>query len=455
MRHDDDFTPEERAALEGWQAKEPPPQFAEKILARDAAQRSSKRVWIGAVAIAASVVFVALAMRGGREAVHGTHHASVRTTLVLGDRATVVSEAGTELSWSIDRSGRAELEQKSGNVFYRVERGGPFVVHTPRGDVHVLGTCFRVEVEEMRAASSGLIGAGIGAALATTVMVTVYEGRVSTAAPQGAEMAIAAGESARLELGPMPAPAGQRTKKLELRPPQARREERDAVFAELPPNATPEQIAEAHRALKKEADKMREELKAMRGEVEEARLAKSSDKVYDIPQAELERMAEKCELRWDMQPLGAKPTSIDTEELEKLSLAESEREVIDRVYKEDHARLQKELAALYVEVTGDATAGSLAATAMFEEIVDKAPKGEIQRVFQKLAQERAGLLPPSPDSAKASAWERVFRLMTGAGDALQAEFAKELGPDTAKALRDLHGGWGSRSRSSSGCPEGQ
>lgn len=453
MSHDDDFTPEERAALAGWSVKEPPAAFAEQVLAR-AEERGSKRaraMIIGAAALAASIAFIAVVAKRGGEPVQGMHLATSRTTLTLGDRATVVSEAGSALSWSIDRAGRAEIEQTSGNVFYRVERGGPFVVHTPRGEVHVLGTCFRVEVEEMRAASSGLIGAGVGAALATTVMVTVYEGKVSTAAPQG-EVAIAAGESVRLEGGPAPERMVRMKKQIAV---PERSAERDVVFAELPANAAPEQIAEAHRALKKEAEKMRAELNAMRAEVEEARAAKSSDKLYDIDQAELVRMAEKCELRWDMQPLGPKPTSIDTRALEKLSLAESEREVIDRVYREDHARVQKALAAIYVEVTGDASTGSLATTSMFEEIVDKAPKGEVQRVFQKLAQERAGLLPPSPDSSKASPWERVFRLMTGAGDALQDAFAKELGPDTAKALRDLHGGWGSRSRSSSGCPEGQ
>src|SRR5205085_2215865 len=105
-------------------------------------------------------------------------------------------------------------------------------------------------------------------------------------------------------------------------------------------------------------------------------------------------------------------------------------------------------------VTGDTAAGSLAPMSMFEEINDKAPEGEIQRVFQRLSRERAGLEMPPADLKGTSAFERLYRMVTTSGDALESAIGKELGPETARAYRDLHDGFGSKSRSSSGCPKG-
>ena len=44
-------------------------------------------------------------------------------------------------------------------MFYRVDPGGPFTVTTPAGEVHVTGTCFRVEVLPMKPSKQGLLGA--------------------------------------------------------------------------------------------------------------------------------------------------------------------------------------------------------------------------------------------------------------------------------------------------------
>ncbi len=82
-------------------------------------------------------------------------------------------------------------------MFYRVD-GGAFVVRTPAGEVRTLGTCFEVEVSQMK---SQLKSAAAGAALTAAVLVTVYElknahGRIE----------VAPGEAARAESGGAPAP---------------------------------------------------------------------------------------------------------------------------------------------------------------------------------------------------------------------------------------------------------
>jgi hypothetical protein len=442
MSREDEFSPQERELLAAWTVERPPADLVDRALTR----RARRMKWIGAGAALAAAVVAAFAWMLFRGEVRGSRRAVERETIALGGRAIAVLEAGTELAWVIDRTGRAELEQRSGNVFYRVERGGEFIVHTPRGDVRVLGTCFRAEVEDMMASSAGLIGAGIGAALAATVVVTVYEGKVVTASPDG-EVVVAAGEAVALE-------ANKPVKKRMTKPPEAAVGLDARALApppELPEGLSVAELYARHRALAKEAFALKKENAAMR---EQLTRAEASDRMYDFDAATLQQMAAKCELRWDMQPLKPTPQTMSAEDVDKMKMSEEERATVDRVLAEDHQRLLKGITALYVEVTGDAATGSLAPGAMFEEIVDKAPKGEIQRVFFQLSHERAGLLPAG-DPAKGSAWERAFRMMVGAGDALEASLVKELGPDTARALRDLHGGWMARTRSTAGCPEGQ
>ena len=162
-------------------------------------------------------------------------------------------------------------------------------------------------------------------------------------------------------------------------------------------------------------------------------------------------MADRCELRWDVPGLGPEPQQLGAKDAESLHLGEEERATINRVMKDSHERLTKQIAAIYVEATGDTSTGSLATQAMMQEIFDKAPKGEESLLHQRLAQERAGMIPPKTDGPM-SPQEKLLRLLSTAGDGLQADLAKELGPATAQSLRDQHEGWGSRSRSRTNCP---
>ena len=135
---------------------------------------------------------------------------TARETVVLGRRAVVVLEAGADARWRAGVAGGLNVVQTKGTAFYRVD-AGPLSVETPSGTVAVKGTCFRVEVREMKesaklaAGTSGGAwkGALAGAALATITVVTVYEGRVSLAGRQGA-LQLEAGESAQLAPGTAP-----------------------------------------------------------------------------------------------------------------------------------------------------------------------------------------------------------------------------------------------------------
>ena len=136
--------------------------------------------------------------------------ADTRREIVVGSRAVAVAEPGAHLRWRGD-----DVTQDAGDIFYRVERGERFVVHTPAGDVAVLGTCFRVRVEtngstnrdeertdmNARDVKVGLVGAA-SALLATVV---VYEGKVAvsqagqTTSAAASATQLTAGQSARLD----------------------------------------------------------------------------------------------------------------------------------------------------------------------------------------------------------------------------------------------------------------
>jgi ferric-dicitrate binding protein FerR (iron transport regulator) len=113
------------------------------------------------------------AKSGGSPA--GDRAVSERTTVRVGSRATVVAEAGSAFAWNVGYGDAARVQQVTGDLFYRVDEGGPFVVSTVAGDITALGTCFRVEVRAM------------------AIAVHVYEGRVRLANAHG-RVELAAGE---------------------------------------------------------------------------------------------------------------------------------------------------------------------------------------------------------------------------------------------------------------------
>jgi hypothetical protein len=196
----------DRAVLDAYEVPAAPAGIEDRLWQRmHAARPRRSRRWklgagaaaVGAVGAAASVAWFVTA---GSPAVarSGTVRTAERTTLSIG-KATLVAEPGTALTWtSSDRGVR--VEQRGGNVFYRVEPGREFVVVTDAGELSVLGTCFRVEVSSMKLPRQGLVGGAIGAAVTAGVFVAVFEGKVSLANQHG-RVEIPAGQSAQIASG--------------------------------------------------------------------------------------------------------------------------------------------------------------------------------------------------------------------------------------------------------------
>ncbi len=188
-----------------WVAQEPTPGFSERVVA--AAMREGNaaspspparprlgRVGLGlaAAAVAAAAIALVVVTRDERVVTAGDVTANERIEVAIGGRAVAVLEAGARVSWTGTR-----VEQHRGDVFYRVEPGSTFTVHTPTADAAVLGTCFRIRIDDQETVMNrrDLGASAVGAVAATLVVIGVYEGRVQVTGADRPVM-VRAGQSA-------------------------------------------------------------------------------------------------------------------------------------------------------------------------------------------------------------------------------------------------------------------
>jgi hypothetical protein len=439
-------------------AEEPPAGFAERVVETWQAERAARppllprrrglSLAVGAATLVAAAAVMVWLRPSGRVERVADHQVTERTTFNVGGRATAVAEGGSALSWRVTPGGEARVRQGAGDIFYRVEKGGPFVVSTPAGDVTVLGTCFRVEVSAMSLDKKSAVAAGVGAVLASTILVTVYEGRV-----------LLANERGRAELA-----AGERGSAQGASMPERLASAASATIVPTPP-APPPADASREELLKRDAAQ-RQELGQLRARVQElqAQAASSepggrehSDRFFTPTKEELQQLAKDCKLKWDMPSLSLAPHPLGPKEAQEAGFSDEERRQFDRVTADFNQRMVAQLRAIYIEVTGDKSgADTLTPHAMEQDILAKVPDAVAQEAFWRLSRERAGLMTPPADPMKGGApVERLMRLLTSAGDEYERQLGATIGPDRAHALRAEHGGWGSRSVNSMGCPEGR
>jgi ferric-dicitrate binding protein FerR (iron transport regulator) len=195
--------------FDAWEPEEEPPAgFADRVvkeaMAGERVQPAPPRTLasvrlsrqLGAAVIVAGSIAAAVAAIWPSHAtpIIGDQIASERMQIEITQRAVLVLEPGAHVTWQGD-----VVTQDEGDVFYRVDRGGKFVVHTPAGDVEVQGTAFRVKVrteDSMRSGRRDVASGAIGAALTALAFVGVYEGKVRVSHAQESAT-LTAGESAQ------------------------------------------------------------------------------------------------------------------------------------------------------------------------------------------------------------------------------------------------------------------
>ncbi|MEZ0313942.1 MAG: FecR domain-containing protein [Myxococcota bacterium] len=421
---DDDFSDDERQLLDRWGAPTPPSDFAARVAGNP--RRGTSLVRYGVVAAALVLGVTGMVMRS-RGDVTGMVQSNARSTIAIGKRAVVVAESGTILEYQVAKDWRGEgtgaalVEQRQGTAFYRVERGGTFKVHTVNGTIEVTGTCFTIAVDER-----------------TGVLVAVHEGSVVTQHELGgARESVLAGQSVLLNARGVVATQSHSASAA----PHIMHSQRYSGMADL----------DDHVALMEQTAKLRDQVRALQN-----RLANTSnsERTYGLDHDELVRLADNCELSWDTPQVqvGTSPRLTD-DDARALGLNAEQRRVVEEAMAEANARMVGILQATYVAVTGDENVAGVSATALLSEIEDKTSTPEMQRIYQRLAQERAGLpLKRAKPEGREAQIEELYRAYVTMGDDLQGVLAERLGASLAERIRDLRDGFSSRRHSSFGCP---
>jgi hypothetical protein len=281
-----------------------------------------------------------------------------------------------------------------------------------------------------------LVLAGLaGAAVASTVLLTVYEGHV-IAETRSANTELAAGSQATLR------PDGATVVAGTLATPTD-----DS-------GATREQLLVRTRAQQAQLNQLRARVALL----EQTARATDAPGAVDIPEPgrtwhdpSPERLAAwvaDCHVRTDAPDLDR--FSPLTEPDKTLGITADELADYNAAMTGVMKQWKDLVRSLYLEATGDtAAADTLSTAAMRREIEDKNPPGEHNLILQRVSQERAGLATPPTDLSKTSTLERLMRASFQLGDQAEAALARRVGADRAQAIRGE--GWGSRWELSS-CP---
>lgn len=442
------------AAMARWQPAGPSPDFAERVLAARRAAPSApaalpRRGWPLWTAIGTAVAVVALLLGWPTRAPVTASSAVTavgRRSIALGGRGVAVAEDGAVLRWQRVGSS-ASVTQDRGDVFYRVDPGGPFTVHTPAGEVRVTGTCFRVEVPSMKSWMKSLVGAAAGAAVSTAVVVTLYEGNVLVVSPAGSAP-LAPGERAVLIAGQ--APQVQ---------PAAGPEVRIDLPDDPPATITREQLLARDRAQREQLAQLATRIRQLetdpRPVVKKHGGLGGGESWVDPTQDELLAFAKDCRVQIDLPPvMRGTPMRISPETARAVGLDDAQLAEANQVFVELAADWRNRVRAWYIEGTGDAQgADQLSAEGMGQELQDKAAEGEADALQRRISHERAGLMAPPGPNAKLSAFERYFRALADLGNEAERWLAAKIGRDQAHAVRANSGGWPMR-MAMAGCPDG-
>lgn len=455
---------EERLDLDAWEPQEPPRDFAERVLARvrdeekpeaartttDAVpasvvtpQRARARRWgLGAGVAGALALAAALALKIGVGApAHGEAIAKDRIEVAVGDRAKAVLEPGAEIKWNGD-----DVVQAHGDVFYRVEPGARFRVHTPAGDVEVKGTCFAVKVRgeskdeavdmEKRDVKSGVIGA----ALSALAFVAVYEGKVAVSHASGRQD-LGAGESAQVG-------AGGVTKSATLGDGQK-------VFdAKVEEQASASTADDANKNLVAQVGEYRQRLEmiaAQKAELEQ-KLKKSEEKLastgdgaaprnrseYDLDSNDWAELAKSGQIKYRMPCLRTDGWDFPADRLNKLGLAPQDGATLKDAYTRSYQRVWKEIRPLCIKALEAPPEivdkiGPDSCVHLIYDLELKKNTEATQEAHTQVAEVRAGLRP-EPPADKQHVVMKMMLLLTGSNGNFEADLAKSFGPEEAHRL---------------------
>lgn len=436
--------------LDVWRADAPPAGFAESVLLRVVAEKRARvRRRVGVIAAIASLsAAAALAIVWSRGAVplHGEAIASDRTEISIGERARVVLEPGAMIKWNGD-----DVEQPRGDVFYRVEPGARFRVHTPAGDVEVKGTCFGVRVRDMQ--KRDFKAGAIGAAATALAFIGVYEGRVAVS-HAGQRVELGAGESTQTGTGALT--------KATL---SAGQHDFDAKLAE-----TSQPLEAANQSLVAQVGDYRRRLDAL-AEQKASLEAKLQTSEKQLEAARANGTAPLAKHEFDLEPSDWKALAAEgtvkaripcfrksgwepsPDSLNKLGLAPSDAAPIKNAYTHSNDRVWSVIKPLCIAAIGNPEVvdrlGPNTCQHLLLDIERSKDNEATDRAMAFVGEVRAGERPMPGPNEPIHPVTKMFLAVTGEAKAFESELAQSFGPEEAHRLtyaEDMcmgHSTWGS------------
>jgi hypothetical protein len=420
--------PVEKLIDELWPYHPPPPGFAARVLAAQKARgaapprKRARARWplaLGLAGLSAAAAATLLLVRtgGGPSDIRADGHlrAEDRQTIRIDDRALAVAEKGSEIAWTVRRDG-LRVDQPRGDVFYRVDKGTPFVVVTPAGEVEVTGTCFRVVIDQVA-----------GGRLAARMRVEVLEGAVK-ARSGPSEIVLRAGEEARMSPDQLPLrtdrsasswPAAEAN--LQASASELRAWERASRMRALDAEA---RVRQLERALAQRPGS---------GSGSSQAGMPPRRKLFGFTPEERAALARRCDFRWG---LPRHLTQWTNPRFDKgLLVDESENAAVARAMEEHRIEFVEKMRSVYLEVVGDQQAvQTLSPMALHHEINSKSRMTDGKEARQTILMEWAGRRQPPDDVAKRPPMERFWRLLVGASDEFVARLQPVLGGERAREL---------------------
>lgn len=425
--------------LEAWEPQAPPPDFAEKVLARvrseekPASKARTRKVGAAVGAACALSLAAAVMLRVTSTPSQGEAIAAERTEVSVGSRARAVLEPGAELSWEGD-----DVVQSKGSVFYRVEPGARFRVHTPAGDVEVKGTCFLVKVTDMQKRDLK-IGA-VGAALGAMAFVGVYEGKVAVS-HAGESVELRAGESART------GPDGVKATGTLAEGERAFEDQVEAAAS-----ASDDPLAKANENLVAQIAEYRKRLEAIAAQKQdlEEKLAATEEKLaaadrggrnrseWDLDQEDWAELAKRGEVKYRVPCGRSQSWTPSPATLNELGLAPDDVAVIRQAMERSHQRTWAQIRPLCLQAVGNAEVvdkiGLDSCTHIIHELQVAIDEESAREAHTAAAEIRAGIRPePSPND-KVHPVTKMFLVLSGASQGFEEDLAKTLGPDEAHRI---------------------
>jgi ferric-dicitrate binding protein FerR (iron transport regulator) len=456
--------------LDAWEPQLPPSDFAERVLAEiraeapreankpsadtttSAREKSRARRWgTGAGVVGLLALAAALAMRvTGSPDAHGEAIAKDRLEVSIGSRARAVLEPGAQVKWDGD-----EVVQAHGDVFYRVEPGARFRVHTPAGDVEVKGTCFAVKIRgegqssnvegvdmNKRDVKSGVIGA----ALSALAFVAVYEGKVAVS-HAGERVDLGAGESAQAGARGVSRSGTLGAGEKSFDAKAAANASGDAPLAQANENLVA-QVSEYRARLEAIAAQKLELEQTLKNT--EQKLASKGDgsapksrSDFDLGADDWKELAKDGTIKYMMPCKRPGGWVASPDQLQKLALAPHDGPALQSAYAKSNERLWSTIKPLCGQAIGSVeVAEKVGMSTCIHLVLDLAQakeKDAANEAMRQVAEIRAGVRPPPGPNEQTSAVTRMFLALTGEMKSFEGDLAQSLGPEEAHRVAYAEG----------------